>query len=95
MLDWLKYLVMVSHKLRLSSKKLSSGRYQIDFSTEGVASGYYGYLLAEPRTSVSDVIAKIDRHLKAMANSERYFQRNLYSFGNRQTNSGRILIFKK
>jgi hypothetical protein len=82
-------------KLKLKSKKLSSGRFQIDFSTEGQASGFYGYLLAEPKTSVSDVIAKIDRHIKAMANTEHYFQRNLFSFGNRQNNSGKILIFKK
>jgi len=29
-----------------------------------------------------------------MANTERYFQRNLFSFANRENNSGRILIFK-
>jgi hypothetical protein len=86
---------MDAHRLKLKSKKLKSGRFQIDFSTEGLAHGFYGHLLAEPRTSVTEVIAKIDRHIKAMANTERYFQRNLYSFGNRQNNSGRILIFKK
>jgi len=85
---------MEAHRLKLKSKKLSSGRFQIDFSTEGL-NGFYGYLLAEPKTSVTEVIEKIDRHIKAMANTERYFQRNLYSFGNRQNNSGRILIFKK
>ena len=86
---------MDNQKLKLKSKKLSSGRFQINFSTEGVANGFYGYLLAEPNTSVTEVIEKIDRHIKAMASTERYFQRNLYSFGNRQANSGRILIFKK
>lgn len=86
---------MDTHKLKLKSKKLQSGRFQINFSTEGLAHGFYGYVLAEPRTALTDVIAKIDRHIKAMADSERYFQRNLYSFGNRQNNSGRILIFKK
>ena len=86
---------MDARKLKIKSKKLPSGRFQIDFSTEGLAPEFYGYLLAEPRTSVTEVIAKIDRHLTAMANTERYFQRNLYSFGNRQANSGRILIFKK
>jgi hypothetical protein len=86
---------MDTQKLKLKSKKLESGRFQINFSTEGLADGFYGYLLAEPNTSVTEVISKIDRHIKAMANTERYFQRNLYSFGNRQNNSGRILIFKK
>jgi hypothetical protein len=86
---------MDTPKLKLKSRKLSSGRFQIDFSTDGPTSGFYGYLLAEPNTSVTEVVEKIDRHIKAMANTERYFQRNLYSFGNRQHNSGRILIFKK
>jgi hypothetical protein len=86
---------MDAHRLKIKSKKLASGRFQINFSTEGLTDGFYGYLLAEPKTSVSEVIEKIDRHLTAMANTERYFQRNLYSFGNRQANSGRILIFKK
>ena len=86
---------MGTHRLKIKSKKLHSGRFQIDFSTEGLADGFYGYLLAEPKTSVTEVIEKIDRHVRAMANTERYFQRNLYSFGNRQNNSGRILVFKK
>jgi hypothetical protein len=81
-------------KLKLTSKKLESGRFQINFSTEG-SLGYYGYLLSEPNTSVSDVVTKISRHLESMQNSERYFQRNLYSLGKREINSGRILIFKK
>jgi len=82
-------------RLKLKSKKLQSGRFQIGFSTEGFSGGYYGYLLAEAQTPVSEVIEKIDRHIRAMGNSERYLQRNLFSFGSRQANSGRILIFKK
>ena len=86
---------MSQFKLNLRSKKLSSGRYQIGFSTEGTNDGYYGYLLAEPRTSVTEVVDKINRHIKAMADSERYLQRNLFSFGNRENRSGKILVFKK
>lgn len=86
---------MEAQKLKLKSKKLKSGRFQVNFSTEGLADGFYGYVLAEPKTSLSEVIAEIDRHVRAMSNIERYFQRNLYSFGNRQNNSGRILIFRK
>ena len=82
-------------KLKLTSKKLQSGNFQIRFSTEGFDDGYYGYLLAEPRTSVKDIIEKISRHVEGMANSERYLQRNLYSLGRRENNSGSILIFKK
>ncbi len=82
-------------KLKIESKKLNSGRYQVNFSTDVSPVAYYGYLLAEPNTSVTEIIEKISRHLQAFNNEERYFQRNLFSLGNRKVNSGRILIFKK
>lgn len=87
---------MESYKLKIQSKRLNSGRFQVNFSTNHVTTGgYYGYLLAEPKTSVTDIVNKISRHLEAMNNSERYFHRNLFSLGNRKMNSGRILIFKR
>lgn len=87
---------MESYKLKIQSKRLNSGRFQVNFSTNGLTTGgYYGYLLAEPKTSVTDIVNKISRHLEAMNNSERYFHKNLFSLGNRKMNSGRILIFKR
>lgn len=86
---------MDSLKLKIQSKKLTSGRYQVNFSTDAYSSCYYGYLLAEPKTSVNEIIEKITRHLAAFNNEERYFQRNLFSLGKRSVNSGKILIFKK
>ncbi len=82
-------------KLKIESRKLNSGRYQINFSTGASSCGYYGYLLAEPHTSVTEIIEKIGRHIQAFNNEERYLQRNLFSLGKRKANSGRILIFKK
>lgn len=86
---------MISPKLKIQSKKLHSGRYQVNFSTDVSSCNYYGYLLAEPNTSVNEIIEKISRHLDAFTNEERYFQRNLFSLGKRKVNSGKILIFKK
>ncbi len=86
---------MSNYKLKLKSKKLNSGNYQIDFTAHVSSEEVYGYLLAEKNVSVSDVITKIERHIAAMQNSERYYQRNLFSLTNRKNNSGRILIFKR
>ena len=86
---------MSDYKLKLKSKKLTSGNYQIDFTAQASSEELYGYLLAEKNVSVSDVITKIGRHIEAMQNSERYYQRNLFSLTNRKNNSGRILIFKR
>lgn len=82
-------------RLRLKSKKLDSGRFQVNFSTEGNIENFYGYLLAEPFTPVQDVVAKINRHIESMSNRPHYMQRNLFSLGRKEINSGRILIFKK
>ena len=82
-------------KLKLKSKKLDSGNYQVNFSTEGFRSDYYGYLLTEPRTSLREVVEKIQRHLGAVQTSDKYFQPNLFSLGRRQTSSGKVMLFRR
>lgn len=85
---------MEDFKLRISSKRLNSGRFQVSFSTRLFSHEYYGYLLAESQTPVREVVEKINRHVEAMYHPERYLQRNLYSLTHRQANSGRILVFR-
>ena len=82
-------------KLKLKSKKLDSGKYQVNFSTEGFRSDYYGYLLTEPRTSLREVVEKIQRHLGAIQVSDRYSQPNLFSLGRRKMSSGRVWMFRR
>lgn len=86
---------MMNFKLKLKSKKLDSGRFQVNFSTEGFVADYYGYLLAEPSTSLREVVEKIERHLGAVQSTDKYFQPNLFSLGRRVVNSGRVMIYKK
>jgi hypothetical protein len=86
---------MSAYKLKLKSKKLMSGNYQIDFTAQAFSQELYGYLLAEKNVSVTEVVKKIGRHIDAMQNAERYYQRNLFSLTNREHNSGKILIFKR
>ena len=85
---------MKTIKLKMTSKRLNSGRFQVNFSTQFQSQEFYGYLLAESQTPVREVVEKISRHVDAMKYSERYFQRNLFSMTHREANSGRILIFK-
>lgn len=85
----------VDSKLKLTSKKLKSGKFQVNFSTVGLSQECYGYLLAEAKTSVTDVINKINRHVSAMQSADRYYQRNLFSLCKKEVNSGRILIYKR
>lgn len=82
-------------KLKIRSRKLVSGRYQVKFSTEGFRSDYYGYLLTEPKTSVREVVEKIQRHLGAVQTGDKYFQPNLFSLGKRHMSSGKVMIFRR
>ena len=82
-------------KIKLSSKRLSSGRFQVNFSADGFRQSCYGYLLAEPQSTVSEVVDKIGRHVIAMQSKSSYFQRNLYSLHLRNVHSGRILLFTR
>lgn len=86
---------MTDFKLKIKSKKLDSGRFQVDFATDGFSDNYYGYVLAESQTPVREVVEKIQRHLEALQTSDRYFQPNLFSLARREVNTGRIMIFKK
>ena len=86
---------MSDGRLKISSKKLDSGNFQVNFTTFCEDTSYYGYLLAAPKTSIADVIEKIERHVHDAHRKERYFQRNLFSVGKRTINSGKILVFKK
>jgi hypothetical protein len=87
--------MIADYKLRLSSKKLLSGRFQINFSTEGSEEGYYGYVLAESKTSVREVIERIGHHLEAIHYTDRYFQPNLFSMGRKKEKSAGVMIFKR
>ncbi len=82
-------------KLRLTSKRLTSGRFQVNFSADGFDQPCYGYLLADPSSTVSDVVEKISRHVRAMQSKDAYFQRNLFSLHSKNVHSGRILLFPK
>ena len=84
----------LDYSLKLKSKRLDSGRFQVNFATRGFSQECYGYLLAEPKTSLREVVEKISRHIGAMQSSDRYYQRNLFSLKNREVNSGKILVFK-
>jgi len=80
-------------KLKLKSRKLESGKYQVKFSTEGFRSAYCGYLLTEPRTSLREVVEAIQQHLGAIQDTNRYFEPKLSSIGRRDIVPGQVLLF--
>ena len=83
-------------KLKLSSKRLKSGKVQVKFQmqvndTSKHFGGRYGYLLTEPKASLKDVVARIlNSYDKGLTLGS---QRHLYSVG-RQKQATEMLFFK-
>lgn len=80
--------------IRLSSKKLRSGRFQVHFSV-GQPEQFYGYLLAEPQTPLREVMLKIHRHVGDAGQPARYWQRNLFSLLRRNQPAAGMVVFKR
>lgn len=78
-------------KLKLSSKRLKSGKVQVKFHfTSTQSRKQYGYLLTNPETSLKEVVSKIiDSYNFGIAIGN---QRHLYCIG-RQKQATEMLLF--
>jgi len=78
-------------KLKLSSKRLKSGKVQVKFHfTSSQSRRQYGYLLTNPETSLKEVVAKIiDSYTFGFSIGS---QRHLYCIG-RQKQATEMLLF--
>lgn len=79
------------NKLRLSSKRLKSGKVQVKFELSGRPSGdEYGYLLTEPKTSLKEVVTKIFQSFDSNLSHRR--QRHLFSVGRAKQSTEMLII---
>ena len=58
-------------KVKLISKRLPSGKYQIKFFLEG----YYGYLLKDQGTSVKEILEEIHAEYHSFITGNGYFKK--------------------
>ena len=78
--------------LKLTSKRLKAGQVQVNFQVKSEEAGsQYGYLLAEPKTSLRDVVAQILGGYSDRVSIGQH--RHLYNIG-RQKQTTEMLIFK-
>lgn len=85
---------MKDYKLSLLSKRLSSGKCQIKFVvTDDTKEELYGYMLAESRTTLREVVSKIEEEVKRMAHGDNYYHSHLYNLAEKQPKE-HLLIFK-
>ncbi len=61
-------------KIKLSSKRLHSGKCQVRFQVaeEGTGTSWYGYALAEPKETLKEVVQRIEGRFIQRLNGVNY-----------------------
>ena len=83
-------------RLKLSSKKLSSGKCQVEFyATLPRKKQLYGYVLADAHTTLKEVVENIERRLTGMQDEDSCHHWNLYRIGKQKPQDLNIYIFDR
>lgn len=88
------YTVGGEYKLKLTSKKLKSGKCQVKFhASVQKTKKMYGYVLADSGETLKHVVEKILKRLEQIKNRENFHHINLYSIGRHsQSDTGMVLF---
>jgi hypothetical protein len=82
-------------KLRISSKKLNSGRYQVKFyATVQQEKDLYGYVLVNADETLKTVINKIRVRLQTIDYTSEHHHFHLYSIGHDFHDELNFMIFQ-
>ncbi|WP_420578133.1 hypothetical protein [Ekhidna sp.] len=82
------------YKLRITSKKLSSGRYQVKFfATIRQSKQLYGYVLVEADETLRSVIHRIRKRLNELDRSIESRHLHLFSVG-QESQPTNLMIFE-
>jgi len=83
------------YRLKITSKKLTSGRFQVKFyATIKKRKQLYGYLLVEPEESLKEVVTKIRERLNMLNHSVEHRHFHLYNIGYTAREDPKFLIFE-
>ncbi len=84
---------MIDYKLKLKSKRLKSGRCQIQFFvSSGNIQTHYGYLLVEAGTTLKEVVHSIESKVKTRLNSAGNYS-HLFNLNHRSRVKENVLLF--
>jgi len=87
-------LLQQEYYLKLSCKKIKSGKCQVRFKAE-VNPGrfFYGYYLASPNDKLKDVVSQLNERLSLLQRDCDPFHFHLYSIGKNDDHQNNFLIF--
>ncbi len=82
------------YNLRLTSKKLNSGKCQVKFyAAIEKKKNLYGYILADAGESLKDVVVKIINRLHMVKARDNFHHINLYTIGKRNEADTNFILF--
>ncbi|MFT5641783.1 MAG: hypothetical protein ACI9A7_001888 [Cyclobacteriaceae bacterium] len=83
------------YKLRLSSKKLKSGKCQVKFFAQlENRKDMYGYVLVSSEQTLRDVVTGIKEKLNTISQTRDFYQLHLFSIGKTCKDDLNFLIFE-
>jgi hypothetical protein len=89
-------LTTEAYRIRIFSKKLSSGKCQVKFYLKSnKKTPYYGYLLVDSGRTVNDVIEMIYTKLKKIDQPDLYFHDHLYNLQRKSKNDPDFMLFRQ
>ncbi len=85
------------YKLKLCSKKLESGRFQVKFYASKGEEGQdmYGYVLVDAHDTLKRVVTTIKCRLNLMEEADEYYHTHLYSVRKAPPPLSDFMIFKQ
>jgi hypothetical protein len=83
-------------KIKLSSKRLSSGRCQVRFQVaeEATGSSWYGYTLVDPKDTLKEVVARIENTVNYPDVAHAKTQTPLYHLVSSNYRKENMMIFR-
>ena len=87
----------LQHKfhLKLSCKKISSGKCQVRFQAKfNAEKQFYGYFLTSPDDTLKDVVKQLNHRLDSLEGSKDPLHSHLYSIGQQNDHFKDFIIFK-
>jgi len=83
-------------KIKLSSKRLSSGRCQVRFQVaeELTGASWYGYTLVDPKDTLKEVVARIENTVNYPAAREQDIPTPLYNLVSSNYRKENMMIFR-
>ncbi|MEO1050131.1 MAG: hypothetical protein AAFX87_05885 [Bacteroidota bacterium] len=82
------------YQIKITSQRLKSGKYQVKFHAMAPEKkSFYGYILAEPGTTLKEVVANIKKKLNLLKKPDHYYHARLLDMGRKDNVRQNFLLF--